>query len=256
MSNILARANRAVLEQFAWSNVLIAFDYDGTLAPIVAEPIRATMRESTRILLKAVARHYPVAIISGRARADVARLLRGVGAQLIVGNHGVEPWHASRRLSAEVRRWLPILEEQLAALRGIEIEYKVFSIAIHYRHSREKKRMQLLIAKAAAALGDVRVTGGNHVVNLLPTGAPHKGSAVERARSQLGCDTAIYVGDDETDEDAFVLDQPGRLLGIRVGRSGSSAAAYHIPNQAAIDDLLHALLASRCDIEPHRRAAR
>ena len=82
-------------------------------------------------------------------------------------------------------------------------------------------------------LGPVRLVGGKHVVNLLPAGAPHKGLALERARARLGCDTAIYVGDDETDEDVFALDQPGRLLAIRVGRKPSSSAALLHPGPGA-----------------------
>jgi trehalose 6-phosphate phosphatase len=62
--------------------------------------------------------------------------------------------------------------------------------------------------------------------------------ALERERDRLRCDTAIYVGDDQTDEDVFVLDQPGRLLGIRVGRGRGSAASYGIVDQRAIDRLL------------------
>ena len=48
MKHILSHANRDVLEQFAWSSVLLAFDFDGTLAPIVSEPDQAAMRPTTR----------------------------------------------------------------------------------------------------------------------------------------------------------------------------------------------------------------
>jgi trehalose-6-phosphatase len=82
-----------------------------------------------------------------------------------------------------------------------------------------KKLARAAILEAAASLGDVRIVGGKQVVNLLPKGAPDKGKALERERERLCCDTAIYVGDDETDEDVFALDQPTRLLSIRVERS-------------------------------------
>lgn len=255
MSNILSRANRALLEQFSWSNVLLAFDYDGTLAPIVSNPRRAPMRGTTRDLLRTLTRLYPVAIISGRSQADALKQLGGIPVQQVIGNHGLEPWHASPRLSKEVKRWLPLLDGCFGSLQGVKIENKIYSVAIHYRHSREKKKVRAAIAKAAEALGEVRVIGGKQVVNLLPNGVPHKGVALERERARLGCDTAIYVGDDETDEDVFALDQPGRLLGIRVGRSRASAAAYCIPGQAEIDDLLRALLDARRESAPQRRAA-
>ena len=83
------------------------------------------------------------------------------------------------------------------------------------------------------------------MLNILPAGAPHKGLALERARTRLGCDTAIYVGDDETDEDVFALDQPGQLLTVRVGPKQSSSAAYYIRTQADVDRLLRSLLAFR-----------
>ena len=98
------------------------------------------------------------------------------------------------------------------------IEDKGLSLAVHYRGARRKKEARALILDAAAGLGDVRLVGGKQVLNVLPAGAPGKGQALERARARLGCDTAVYVGDDETDEDVFALDQPGRLLAIRVGR--------------------------------------
>ncbi|HEY6552324.1 MAG TPA: trehalose-phosphatase, partial [Vicinamibacteria bacterium] len=67
MKDILSRAGLEILREFAWSNVLLAFDYDGTLAPIVEDPASAHMRSATRELLHEVARGYPVAIISGRS---------------------------------------------------------------------------------------------------------------------------------------------------------------------------------------------
>jgi trehalose 6-phosphate phosphatase len=243
--NILTRANREVLRQFGRSRVLLAFDYDGTLSPIVPEPHQATLRTSTRLLLEETARRYPCVVISGRAQRDALRRLKGVGTLEVFGNHGVEPWQVSGRFRREVRRWRPIVERHLRGLQGVRIEDKLFSIAIHFRQSRQKKRVRATIRQAVALLGDVRVIPGKQVVNVLPEGAPHKGVALEKARARLRCDTAVYVGDDETDEDVFALDQPGQLLTIRVGRKRTSAAAYYIRCQRDIDALLRALLEVR-----------
>src|SRR5262245_9060549 len=130
MPNILSRANRAVLEEFAWSNVLVAFDYDGTLAPIVADPERARMRPTTRALLQAVARRYQVVVISGRAQRDAFDRLRGVEIDGVIGNHGREPSRAAGRQRVEVRRWLPVLRRCVAPWRGVVIEDKSYSVAI------------------------------------------------------------------------------------------------------------------------------
>jgi trehalose 6-phosphate phosphatase len=246
MKDILANANCEVLEEFASSNVLLAFDFDGTLAPIVSNPQSARMREQTRGLLAQLAKLYPVIVISGRAQPDALRRLRGVDVLEVVGNHGMEPRHGARRHIAHVGRWLPELKH-LADFKGVMIEDKIYSLAIHYRHSREKKRARGAILEAVASLRDVRIIGGKQVINIVPSDAPHKGIALERERDRLHCDTAIYVGDDETDEDVFTLDQPGQLLTIRVGSRRSSAAAYYIESQRAIDALLRSMLRFRRD---------
>jgi trehalose 6-phosphate phosphatase len=241
MRYALGRRGREVLRQFAWSNVLLAFDFDGTLAPIVRDPERAKMRATTRELLAQVARQYPCVVISGRARADARRRLRDVGTLEVIGNHGIEPWQASRRAAGAVRRWKPVLERSLAPLQGVTVEDKTYSLAIHYRRSREKTKALLAIQGATAALPSARLIRGKQVVNVLPPGSPHKGTALERARDRFGCDTALYVGDDDTDEDVFALDQPGRLLTVRVGRSLDSLALYYLKGQAEIDGLLRLL---------------
>jgi trehalose 6-phosphate phosphatase len=249
MRNILSRANHEVLQQFAWSRVLLAFDYDGTLAPIVSQPARAIMRHTTRRLLEELVQRYPCMVISGRAQRDAMRRLHGIGVHKIIGNHGAEPWHGTNRPVQKSDRWLRVLGERLSGLRGVKIEDKGISITIHYRQSREKKRARSAILEAVSALGEIRLIGGNQVINVLPQGAPHKGMALERERALLKCDTAIYVGDDETDEDVFALDQPGQLLTIRVGQRRSSAAAYFIESQRRIDDLLRILLRLRQEVD-------
>jgi trehalose 6-phosphate phosphatase len=245
MKDILSRAGREVLQQFAWSNVLVAFDYDGTLAPIVPDPDKAFMRAATRRLLGEVAARYPCIVVSGRARPDARRWLRGIRLQQVVGNHGIEPWQATQALVEEVERWAPLLSRRLSPFKGVRIENKTFSVAVHYRHSREKKKARAAILEAAGALGSIRVIGGKQVVNILPEGAPHKGIALERERDRLRRDTAIYVGDDETDEDVFGLDRPGRLLTVRVGPKRASQASYYVRTQAAVDELLAVLVKLR-----------
>jgi trehalose 6-phosphate phosphatase len=242
MRYILARANRPVLRHYAGSRVLLAFDFDGTLAPIVPRPDRAAMRHSTRVLLEAVAARYPCVVISGRTRGDVVRRVACIGALDVIGNHGIEFWRSSPRRPRAMRWWRRLLAAELASLRGVRIEDKGYSVAVHYRLSREKRRVREAVRRAAARLGDVRLIPGKEVVDLLPRDAPHKGTALEKARARHGCETAIYVGDDETDEDVFGLAQPGRLLSIRVGRRTASLAPYYLRNQAEIDRLLEILL--------------
>jgi trehalose 6-phosphate phosphatase len=241
MRNILLEPNRQVLEEFARSNALLAFDFDGTLAPIVADPARARMRPATTRLLNDLVTLYPCIVISGRAQADVLKRLEGIPVHGVIGNHGVEPWQASDRLAREVRRWQPLLRKRLSGLPGVTIEDKRLSVAVHYRHARAKEKARAAISEAVAALGDVRVIGGKQVVNVLPKAAPDKGDALRKERDRLACEKAIYAGDDDTDEDVFALDQPGRLLSIRVGAKAGSHASYYVRSQAAVDELLRIL---------------
>jgi trehalose 6-phosphate phosphatase len=245
MSSVLSGAPRELLRDFARSKVMVGLDFDGTLAPIVREPGRARMRSSTRELLSRVARLYPTVVISGRAQPDVVARLQGVPVAAVIGNHGLEPTASPGVFERVVRRWRPALEALAARHPGVEIEDKRYSVAVHYRKSRAKKRLLQELEQALAGLQPVRVVGGKSVVNLLPPDAPHKGVALERLRRRFGCDTAIFVGDDETDEDVFLMERPGRLLGVRVGGRKGSAAPFSIPSQASIDALLGLLAEER-----------
>jgi trehalose 6-phosphate phosphatase len=242
---LFARTNQQLLEMFAWSNVLLAFDYDGTLAPLVSTPTRAAMRPSTRRLLRRASRLYPCVVIAGRAHGDALGRLRGVEVCRVVGNHGAEPSREPAAMRRRVQQWLPVLKARLSRRQGVIVEDKGFSVAVHYRHARQRNAARRAILTAAQSLTDLRVIGGKLAVNFLVPNAPHKGLALERERAHFACDTVIYVGDDETDEDVFQLDRPGRLLSIRVGRNRSSAAPYYVRNQVEIDRLLETLILLR-----------
>jgi len=235
-----------VLTQFALSNVLLAFDYDGTLAPIVANRDRAPMRSRTRELLATLCSRYPCAIISGRSRADVGSYLEGVDVRFIVGNHGLEPAERMEQyelLTADIRAEVkPLLQH----VPGVDIEDKRYSLAIHYRRSRQVAHAREEIIRAIDRLPlPVRSMPGKRVINILPKGAPHKGIALQELRTVAGTDTAIYLGDDTTDEDVFELDEPGRLLAIRVGRTLRTAAMYYLRAQREVDQLLSLLIRAR-----------
>ncbi|MCL2448893.1 MAG: trehalose-phosphatase [Polyangiaceae bacterium] len=244
MKNVLASENRPALAALAESNALLAFDYDGTLAPIVPDPEQAWMRPQTRELLHEVTKRYRVIVISGRAQPDVMKKVRGVGIFETVGNHGIEPRHSSDRYVETVQAWLPVLQEAVASAVGVTIENKIYSMAIHYRHAPEREKARRAIMKVAQKLGDVRIIRGKLVVNVVPAGAPDKGTALKRERDRLHYDKVLYVGDDETDEDVFALSEPW-LLSIRVGAKRSSAAPYCIADQRAIDTLLRVLASYR-----------
>jgi trehalose 6-phosphate phosphatase len=241
---ILARRHLPALAAFAASNVLIAFDFDGTLAPIAPTPAAARMRPVTRRLLASIARTYPCVVISGRPLEELTQLLRGVPVWHVIGDHGFDGG-SDAGASAHVRTWAEQLRKRLASYRGLVIEQKKNSVTVHYRQVRDKRTVVSAIAEAVRDLQDARPVGGAAAVNLLPYGGPHKGVALQQARRAFACDTAIYVGDDDTDEDAFASAGSDRLLSIRVGATGSSAARYRLRAQRDIDALLRRLVELR-----------
>jgi trehalose 6-phosphate phosphatase len=242
MPNILGARQRSTLVHFATSNVLIAFDYDGTLAPITSSPQRARMRARTTHLLSAVAERYPCVVISGRLRADIARRIESIPVWHVAGNHGVEPWGESEVYASRVRAWMRLLEKQTAGHAGVVVEDKTYSVTVHYRHARRKRDAIKAISEAARRLKGACVVVGSQAVNILPRGGPNKGVALERARTLLACDTTIYVGDDETDEAAFRAAGPERLLAIRIGVNRHSGARHWLRTQVDIDAFLETLL--------------
>jgi len=245
MHHILAARHFPTLASFAVSNALIGFDYDGTLAPIVRSPTRAAMRPATRRLLTAVSERYPSVVISGRARSDLVRRVGAVPVWHLAGNHGLEPWNESTAYTKQVSRWVQELQPVVARCKGVLIENKLFSITIHYRHSPNKTAVLRTLLPVCRRLRDARLLHGHYAISLVPAGAPHKGAALDRARRLLACDTAIYLGDDGTDEDAFRLETPERLLAIRVGRDSTSRAKYYLTNQKEVDRFLRTLVTLR-----------
>lgn len=244
-TNLFSPKGLEQLREFAKSKVLLAFDFDGTLAPIVAEPEQAGLRDRTRSLLEKLCAYYPVIVISGRAQADVLKKLRGLELRGVIGNHGIEPWAVSDKLLETVARWHPVLEEHLAGLEGVFVEDKLLSVAVHYRAALDKARVQKALHEAIEKLSGVRVLPGLEAVNLLPEGAPNKALALAREQQRLGCSCAIYVGDEPTDEEVFRSAGSETLLSIRVGRAEGSAASLWLENQESVDALLSALLELR-----------
>lgn len=250
---ILSRRNLPVLAHFASSNVLVAFDYDGTLAPIASTPAAARMRPTTRKLLTRVARCYPCVVISGRRVHDLEALVRPVPVWHLVGDHGSESLGTRRATSAHVREWVATLRRYVPRQNGLVFEQKRNTLTVHYRHVRDKTRLLELLAAAVAQLRDARALYSPEAINLLPAKGANKGLALQQMCQAFACDTAIYVGDDDTDEDAFGSAGPERLLSIRVGAKQPSAAQYRLRRQIDVDALLEVLADLRATAREVRR---
>jgi trehalose 6-phosphate phosphatase len=242
---LLSPMASAVIEQIARARALLAFDFDGTLAPIVDDRTQAQLRCETRALLRATALLYPCAVVSGRTRADVAARVSDVPLVAIVGCHGAEPGFGplDRSLARRVASWRAELERSLCGYEGIEIEDKRFSIALHHRRAHSWRDAERDARSAASALEGAVVFGGIAAVNVVPEEAPTKGDAIRELCARLGTRAAVYVGDDRTDEEAFRSEAVG--VSVRIGAVADTAAAYSIPDQRDLDDLLRALIDAR-----------
>ena len=241
MKYLLTSRGRLALREHLRSS-LLGFDFDGTLAPITREPGASQMRSPTHALLTQVAARFPCVVLSGRGRDDVRERLPGVAALEVFGNHGLEPWYVSPSLVSGVQQWRERLTHRLAAFPGVRIEDKLYSLAVHYRQAADPRGARQAILKALAELPEVRILGGKKVFNALPREAPHKGIALTAAMQRFSYPSAIYVGDDKTDEDVFSFCDPARVLGIHIGHSRRSRAEYYLRSQAEIDELLRAVL--------------
>lgn len=244
MIDILSPAGRVVLADMARQRLVVALDFDGTLAPLVGQRDEARMRDTTRGLLRVVSLLYPCAVISGRARADVARRLGPASLAMVVGNGGAESSSSAppEFVRARVRTWADELRASIGA-EDVDVEDKGFSLALHYRRSSRKDHVRARLWVLALALPGAKVVGGHAVVNVFPSDAPSKGDAVEAFAASFRGRPVAYVGDDHIDEDAFR--SQAVTLGIRVGKDSASAARYFLRAQEDIDLLLRELIGMR-----------
>ncbi len=224
-------------------------DYDGTLVPIAARPDQATFDDDGRALLRALAGMFPVAIVSGRARA-IVRSLVGVPSLYYVGNHGLEiSGPRVRRNVAVPARWRRDLAAFLGAIEadapsGLVIERKGVTASVHYRlvsiEDRSRWLPTLRRRLAAWVAGDrLDLVRGKAVYELRPPLDWDKGAAVRWLISRPGMTdrTPVYLGDDTTDEDAFRAVRADGV-GVLVGRPRRSAARYRLAGPAAVRRLL------------------
>lgn len=244
-NDFLAPARRPLLEELAGSRLLLAFDYDGVLAPLVTAPDGRTMRRATTRLLAEVACRYPVAVVSGRAFRDLGRLVPTPGV-VRVGNHGFElgrPTPVARGVLARVAGWEAEVRQRLAGVPGWHIEHKRSTLSIHYGLGRNWRRVERAVRDAGAELPGARLLPGKKVLNLIPATFPNKGDAVRRLLRRLRLDNALFLGDDVTDEDVFRIGPP-EVVGIRVG-PGRTDARFRLAGQGDVDRLLARLVQLR-----------
>ena len=227
---------------------LLLLDFDGTLVGLRRHPDDVRFSERGRKILRQLVGHrnLTVAVVSGRELEKIQTLV-GVEGIRYVGLHGAEragettvPSIAARQM---VEAALKAAQAGLAGLRGIEIEDKHLSFAVHYRGARQPatEAASRVVGDIVATSNDkLRILSGKKVWEVLPREFPGKGVAVLELLARLPeKKIAIYFGDDETDEEAFSV-LPGQIT-VNVGSGVNSHASFYVQSPSEVFQFLSRL---------------
>ena len=227
----------------ATPHLLLCLDFDGTLAPIVEDPARARIPETTKQVLAALSRRadMTLAIVSGRSVSDLRTRIEFE--MILAGNHGLEV--AGNRYdlrNPQSSQWQRMLREICRELRprvreipGALLEDKGLTASVHYRNvsDADVPAVEAMVnAATEPKAGQFRVRHGKKVLEILPRVHWNKGSAIRwierRLRDEKGHEIGVcYIGDDATDELAFRELGPGAIT-IRVGYDCPTAARFRV----------------------------
>jgi trehalose 6-phosphate synthase/phosphatase len=230
---------------------LLLLDYDGTLAPFVAQPALARPSAELLELLRRLSAdpRNEIALVSGRSRATIEEWFGALPIGL-VAEHGAwirEAAGAWELIKSVTTGWktklLPMLKSYADRVPGTSVEEKEFSIVWHYRNAAAERG-----AHAASELSDdllafttnidVHVVQANKSVEVR-SGGVHKGVAAAQWLGKGGFDFVLAVGDDQSDEDIFGI-LPERAYSIRVGPR-PTRARFSVLGPADVLDLVKRL---------------
>lgn len=235
-------------------HLLVAMDFDGTMAPLVdhAQDSRALPRSAAAFAALTELPRTTTALISGRALDSLRAVAFPPEKTLLIGSHGAEVWmgpgsaplvldHAQLDLLAGVRLEL---EEIVDEAPGTLLEDKPAGVVLHTRLAADDVAEDA-VAAARAVLQDrpgVFLKTGNRVLESSVVHAS-KGEGIAFLRQATGATAAVFAGDDTTDEDAL-----GNLLtgdlGVKVGLDFTQAQ-FRVEAPVHVAELLEALLRER-----------
>ncbi len=242
---------RALVGVARTPRLLVASDYDGTMAPIVSDPQKAFPHPESVSAMRGLASlaGTNAAVISGRALRDLAILSRLPSEVQLVGSHGSE-FDAGfiNAIDENAKKLLTVITGELQAIAdahpGVSIETKPASVALHVRNAETAAGDEALAAvrSGAAARDGVQVTEGKSVIELAVI-VTDKGVALDILRHQEAATAAVFFGDDVTDEKAF-----GHLhgpdIGVKIG-PGDTLAEFRIDSTEHVALALAFLLEER-----------
>lgn len=211
----IAAASFAEAVERAPQSCALFLDVDGTLAPVVRRADDALVpTEVSRVVSRLSARLGLVACVSGRAAADAKRLV-GVGGVVYAGAHGAElinPSTGETERAPELSSWQKPIQDFARGFdpgelsrAGVRLEDKSFIQALHWRGTDHLEEAENLVEAAASAAREhgFEIHRGRMVLEIRPPIDFNKGIAVARLVKQGGYAHAAYIGDDDTDADAF-----------------------------------------------------
>ncbi|RJQ30925.1 MAG: trehalose-phosphatase [Actinobacteria bacterium] len=218
-------------------------DFDGTLTRIAPSPSLVQIDSLTIETLKhLIAKYKVVCIVSGRPVNNLKGFINIPGLVLI-GNHGAEILESNqlvilskaRKASAKIK----IAKRELEKIvnKGINLDYKVYSLAIHYRQAQNEDQAKQIILEALKNLdlSDLVLNQGRKVFDLKPQGI-NKGVAVKKLIKKHHLKKCLYIGDDTTDLDAFrkikSLRGKGIIKGYIIGKLSSEEVSPQIAKES------------------------
>lgn len=223
---------------------LLALDFDGTLAPIVADPQASRPLPGTAAALTALAAHGArIALVTGRDAATAVRLsgLADVPGLVVAGLYGAEVWRDATLTAPPEPAALTTLRERLPAAvagePGLWIEDKRLSLVVHARRAADPDAALAAVApevrRLAGELG-FEAHPGRSVLELRLPGYD-KAGAVRRLLDQAAPSAVLYVGDDVGDLPAFGLVRDLRAAGTEAW--SVCATSEEAPDVAAAADV-------------------
>jgi trehalose 6-phosphate phosphatase len=242
----------------ATPRLLVALDFDGTLAPLVADSMSARMTPGARTAVDMLAAlpDTPVALVSGRSLADLRIIAehRDDSVIALAGSHGAEYWlpgegtqePASDPAAAALRdRLRDAVAAAVADVPGAWVEPKTFGFAVHTRSvdsalaPEVDRRADAIVAREAPTWR--RRTG--HAIVEYAFRDEGKDAAIAHLREVFGATAVLFAGDDVTDEDAL-RSLRGDDVGVRVG-PGETAASIRVADIDGMVALLEQLATAR-----------